>query len=233
MSGIRSEFGQRVRELRARSGISQEMLAYRSGLDRTYVSGVERGERNISIMNIEKIASALNVSVAYMFSNERLSANPAYQQKDFTVSFAERFKYQLDPDKRILSFQVHGLLTGPNVDHMSNTLLGICSAYGKGELNIFVDHRDMKAADGEPVVYSPEVAERAVVFQQNLTEFSNKVVVLCNSEFMVHQLNHVTGESGITSTHLFGKDADMVGEAYALLDIRGNGLIREAAPDNV
>ncbi len=51
---IRSEFGKRVRELRARSGMSQELLADRSGLDRTYISGVERGERNISLVNIEK-----------------------------------------------------------------------------------------------------------------------------------------------------------------------------------
>ncbi|WP_367398165.1 helix-turn-helix domain-containing protein [Paenibacillus sp. MSJ-34] len=46
---IRLEFGQRCKELRARSGMSQEMLAYRSGLDRSYISGVERGDRNISI----------------------------------------------------------------------------------------------------------------------------------------------------------------------------------------
>ncbi|MGG1597939.1 helix-turn-helix domain-containing protein [Paenibacillus naphthalenovorans] len=51
---IRAEFGQRVRELRARCGMSQEMLAHRAGLDRTYISGVERGKRNISIVNIEK-----------------------------------------------------------------------------------------------------------------------------------------------------------------------------------
>ncbi|NGQ94221.1 helix-turn-helix transcriptional regulator [Brevibacillus sp. SYP-B805] len=44
---IRSEFGQRVQELRTRSGMTQEMLAYRAGLDRTYISGVERGERLI------------------------------------------------------------------------------------------------------------------------------------------------------------------------------------------
>ncbi|MGO4119072.1 helix-turn-helix domain-containing protein, partial [Rhizobium ruizarguesonis] len=62
---IRAEFGQRVRELRARSGMSQELLAYRAGLDRTYISGVERGERNISIVNMEKIAAALQVSMGY------------------------------------------------------------------------------------------------------------------------------------------------------------------------
>jgi transcriptional regulator with XRE-family HTH domain len=210
--------------------MSQEMLAYRAGLDRTYISGVERGERNISIVNIEKIAAALQVSVAYMFSGERFSDTPAYQQRDFTVPLSERFKYQVDNEKRILSFQVSGLLKGEHVDHMSRTLLRICTAFGEGELSVFVDHRDMRASDGEPVVYSPEVAEKAVLFQKELTAYSNKVVVLCNSEFMVQQLNYVTVASGIyeKSIHLFGRDKEMVGKAYELLDISGHDLIKTA-----
>jgi transcriptional regulator with XRE-family HTH domain len=227
---IRSEFGQRVKELRARSGLSQELLAHRSGLDRTYISGVESGKRNISIVNIEKIAAALNVTTAYMFSDERFSINPAYQQKDFTKPFLERFKYQVDNDKKILSFQVHGLLTGENVDYMSKTLLGICNAFGKEELDVLVDHRDMKAADGEAVVYSPEVAEKAVSFQQELLKYSKRVVALCNSEFMVQNLNHLALQSGIfnKATHVFGQDKEMVGKAYELLDINGNELIKVA-----
>lgn len=225
---IRTEFGKRVRELRARSGISQELLADRAGLDRTYISGVERGERNISILNIEKIASALNVSIEYLFSNERFSCNLAYLKKDFEVSFLQRFKYHLDRSKKILSFQVHGLLTGENVDYMSSTLLGIASNFSKGELNIFVDHRDMKTSDGEPVVYSPEVVEKAVLFQQSVITSSKQAVVLCNSEFMVHQMNYVTAISGIRdkATHLYGKDRDMIGKAYEMLDINGNDLIK-------
>ena len=224
---IRSEFGKRVRELRARSGISQELLADRAGLDRTYISGVERGERNISILNIEKIASALNVSIEYLFSNERFSSNLAYLKKDFEVPFLERFKYHLDSSKKILTFQVYGLLTGENVDYMSNTLLGIASNFSNGELSIFVDHRDMKTSDGEPVVYSPEVAEKAVLFQQSVVSCSKQAVVLCNSEFMVHQMNYVTTISGLRdkATHLYGKDRDMIGKAYEMLDINGNALI--------
>ena len=52
-------FGRRVRELRKKKGLSQEALALEAGLDRTYVGGVERGERNISLQNIEKLAKAL------------------------------------------------------------------------------------------------------------------------------------------------------------------------------
>ena len=57
-------FGERVRSLRLSRGLSQEALALAAGLDRTYIGGVERGERNISLINIQKIASALDVTVA-------------------------------------------------------------------------------------------------------------------------------------------------------------------------
>ena len=55
------QFGEKVRESRRTKGISQEKLAELSGLHRTYVSGVERGERNISLVNIERIARALGI----------------------------------------------------------------------------------------------------------------------------------------------------------------------------
>ncbi|WP_096601625.1 helix-turn-helix domain-containing protein [Calothrix sp. NIES-2100] len=57
-------FGERVRTLRQSRGCSQEALALAAGLDRTYIGGVERGERNISLINIQKIACALEVSAA-------------------------------------------------------------------------------------------------------------------------------------------------------------------------
>ena len=54
--------GRTIRGARKARGISQESLALSAGLDRSYVGGVERGERNISILNIKKIADALDVS---------------------------------------------------------------------------------------------------------------------------------------------------------------------------
>ena len=54
-------FGQRVRELRTAKGYSQEGFAHACGLDRTYVGGVERGERNIALRNIEQIAITLGL----------------------------------------------------------------------------------------------------------------------------------------------------------------------------
>lgn len=64
---LQKHFGERVRELRQKKGLSQEALALACELDRTYIGGVERGERNISLLNIHKIAHALGVSVRELF----------------------------------------------------------------------------------------------------------------------------------------------------------------------
>jgi transcriptional regulator with XRE-family HTH domain len=57
-------YGQALRELRVAKGISQERLAQLAKLDRTYVSGIERGERNPSLANILKLAAALDIEVS-------------------------------------------------------------------------------------------------------------------------------------------------------------------------
>ena len=54
-------FGASVRDHRRRAGLSQEKLAALAGLDRTYVGGIERGERNVAVINIVRIAQALSV----------------------------------------------------------------------------------------------------------------------------------------------------------------------------
>lgn len=64
---FRKVFGKRVRELRLSLKISQEQLAERSGLHRNYVGGVERGERNVALLNIVRLADALGVTLVDFF----------------------------------------------------------------------------------------------------------------------------------------------------------------------
>lgn len=61
---ILSRFGHRVRELRQARDLSQEAFAALCGLDRTYVSGIERGKRNVSLRNLQLIAEGLNVELS-------------------------------------------------------------------------------------------------------------------------------------------------------------------------
>lgn len=68
---VRKDFGLRVRALRTERGFSQEDFADECGLHRTYVGAIERGERNVSINNIAKIAAALKVDTANLFSKEK------------------------------------------------------------------------------------------------------------------------------------------------------------------
>lgn len=67
VSEIQKRFGERVREIRKHKGFSQEALALACELDRTYIGGVERGERNISLINIYRIAEALKVEPRELF----------------------------------------------------------------------------------------------------------------------------------------------------------------------
>ena len=65
---VLKRFGERIRRLRIQKGFtSQIAFAFKVGLDRTYVGGIERGERNVALKNIEKIARALNVSIDELF----------------------------------------------------------------------------------------------------------------------------------------------------------------------
>lgn len=67
---IKETLGKRIKFLRNEIGISQEELADRAEIDRTYITSVECGKRNISIVNIEKIAKALGVTLSKLFDFE-------------------------------------------------------------------------------------------------------------------------------------------------------------------
>jgi transcriptional regulator with XRE-family HTH domain len=67
-SPVLVNFGRKIRSIREKKGLSQESAALTSGLDRSYYGGVERGEHNIALINIEKIAKALGVSLKDLFT---------------------------------------------------------------------------------------------------------------------------------------------------------------------
>ena len=64
---ITEDLGRRIRELRQKTGLSQEKFALKIGMDRTYFSSVEAGKRNIAIVNIKKLADGLGVTLSELF----------------------------------------------------------------------------------------------------------------------------------------------------------------------
>jgi len=66
---VRFRFGKALRERRHKLGVSQEEFADLCGLDRTYIGGIERGERNVALVNIERIARTLKLSLSELFRN--------------------------------------------------------------------------------------------------------------------------------------------------------------------
>lgn len=79
-SPAHAAFGQTIRAIRDRGGLSQESLALQCGLDRTYISGIERGTRNPSLTNILRIAAALDVRPAELFAG--MPTDPGGPQGD-------------------------------------------------------------------------------------------------------------------------------------------------------
>ena len=66
---ILKKFGSKVRKLRLDKNLSQEELAHKASLHRTYIGMIERGEKNITLLNIEKIANSLEINTYELFQN--------------------------------------------------------------------------------------------------------------------------------------------------------------------
>jgi len=64
---IKKKFGKKIKQLRIEKGWSQEKLALTADIDRTYIPSIEKGERNVSISIIEKLAKALNIEIKELF----------------------------------------------------------------------------------------------------------------------------------------------------------------------
>ncbi len=65
---IKEKVGKRIKELRLKQGLSQEEFAFKCDLDRTYITSLERGKRNISLENLEKIANAFDMTLSEFFN---------------------------------------------------------------------------------------------------------------------------------------------------------------------
>ena len=67
---IRKKIGLRIKELRLDLKLTQEALAFKAEIDKTYINEVENGKRNVSVINLEKIIRALNIQIASFFNHK-------------------------------------------------------------------------------------------------------------------------------------------------------------------
>ena len=70
---IKEKIGKRIKQIRELKGMSQKDLAYSAGLDRRYIARVQNGDRNISIVNIEKIANAMHITLSDFFADDKFN----------------------------------------------------------------------------------------------------------------------------------------------------------------
>ncbi|MCZ2102689.1 MAG: helix-turn-helix domain-containing protein [Chitinophagales bacterium] len=74
---VKLKIGQRIKELREKAEMSQKDLAYSADLDRSYIASIENGQRNVSIVNIEKITIALGLTLKDFFYDGKFNNNTA------------------------------------------------------------------------------------------------------------------------------------------------------------
>lgn len=225
---ILEDFGVRLRDLRMRVGMSQDALAFRSNLDRTYIGGVERGERNVSLKNIEILCNTLDVDISYFFDNERFSLHTAFLKEEFAKPIGERFVYKVDPLEQVLAWQIKGVLTAEEVSKICIGLKAACDGLVMGEIKLLIDNRLM-LSNGQPFVFIPDVMEIWEELQRWFLPITQKVVVLCNSKFMQNQMERLAKRSGIAviQESLYAEDKLwLVGESYRVLNIRSNEIVK-------
>ena len=91
---LRKQLGRSIRSIRLEIGMTQEELAVKAGLHSTYIGGVERGERNVSVDNIEKIAKGLSTAPGDLFPHTRK------RLESIVTTHLEKLKTQLLDDLR-------------------------------------------------------------------------------------------------------------------------------------
>lgn len=207
---VLDDFGLRLKELRLRSNMSQDTLAARSGLDRTYIGGVERGVRNISLKNIELLCNTLDVDIGYFFHHERFSLHAASLKKELERPFQDRFKYRVETADNLIAWQVTGAISSDEIIQISSDLKNACLRLASGKVKLLVDNRKM-IVHGQPIVFQHEVREKWEELQRWFLPHCEQVVVLCNSRLMQNQMNRLAKRSGIIKVQ---KSLFVEGEAW-------------------
>jgi two-component system, response regulator len=120
-SDVKQEFGSSVKSWRGRRAISQEELAARAGLHRTYISDVERGVRNVSLESIEKLARALEVPVATLISNAtRATGEPGSRHCVDVSELVDILLVEDDPNDEAMALQALKRLAITNRIHVAH-----------------------------------------------------------------------------------------------------------------
>lgn len=224
------KFGLRIKELRAHAGLSQEGLASRANLDRSYIGGIERGERNVSLLNIEKLANALDVDLSYFMDEEQFKPQTAYMKQEYMKPLESRFIYDFDRHQHVIAWRVQGVLSEHEVKRISQNMKNTVSFLPKEKLKLIIDNRTMMV-NGQPFVFTPEVNELLEELQIWFRPYIKNIVVLCNSKLMKIQMDRIAKRSGVweVSKHLYyDENEKYITETYLYLDITSNRILDTA-----
>ncbi|MBB3113760.1 transcriptional regulator with XRE-family HTH domain [Paenibacillus phyllosphaerae] len=224
---VLDDFGLRLKELRLRLQMSQDMLAVRSGLDRTYIGGVERGERNISLKNIELLCNTLDIDISYFFDHERFSLHSTHLKNELGRPFAERFNYRVTPEDHLIAWQVNGPISLDEINRITADLKSACLQLAPGKVKLLIDNRNMMVR-GQPIVFQHEVTERWEELQRWFLPHCEQVVVLCNSKLMQNQMNRMAGRSGLIAVQ---KCLFVQGEAWLSEELDPRSLFGQQQHD--
>ncbi len=232
---IRLDFGRRIKELRLKVGMTQESLATLAELDRSYVGAIERGEKNVSLINIGKLANALDVDLSYLFEEDQFSPRAVLMRREQRKPLKQRFIYDVDVMNNVIAWRITGPLSESDVKQISQQIKSMALLLKKGEIKLLVDNRYM-LLEGRIFVFSPEVTAVWEDLQLWLMPFVQKVAVLCNSQLMKNQMDRLGNRSGIVkfSKHLYDEDQTISErEALRFLGLIENRLLVSKLQDLV
>jgi transcriptional regulator with XRE-family HTH domain len=224
---ILKDFGKRVKELRLKAGITQESLAIRAELDRSYVGAIERGVKNLSLLNIEKLANALDVDLPYLFEHESFAPRSAFLKRELKKPLEDRFIYDFNMADQIIAWRIAGPLSEYDVRKIAKNIKSMAVQLKKGEIRLLIDNRSM-TVDDQPFVFTPEVYDVWEELQGWLLPYLKQVVVLCNSKFMKNQLDRLAKRSGIDgiSKHIYNEEVEKSNKrALSILGISENRIL--------